>query len=161
MFSAQFQALIEFSSTTEAELAKVVRLLFLAKIKTASSGPHSDVGHLRTLLTLHVVVQNLSEVQSNLGYPDLWGLGWIVSISKSLHNQKYEPRTKLNNSEKREGNVLFHLQREIRSDLFPEAKQNNSVHAKVSSHNLKEKSFATEHKRWLIYIHEKLGPELG
>ena len=43
--------------------------------------------------------------------------------------------------------MLFHLQREVRSDLCSEAKQNNSVHAKVSSHNLKGKSFAAEHKR--------------
>ena len=84
-----------------------------------------------------------------------------LNNQESGYNPKYEPRTKLNNLEKREGNVLFHLQCEILWDLRSEAKQNNSVHAKVSSRNLKEKSFAAEHKRWLIYIHEKLGPELG
>lgn len=58
-----------------------------------------------------------------------------------------EPRTKLKNLEKREGNALFHLQGEMRSDLCFKAKQNNSVRAKVSSHNFKEKSFAAKHKR--------------
>ena len=58
-----------------------------------------------------------------------------------------EPRTKLKNLEKREGNALFHLQGEMHSDLCFEVKQNNSVRAKVSSHNFKEKSFAAKHKR--------------